>query len=338
MKEVDAQQLTRALTPRKAGNIARAAISYAASRLSRTPKVWNSPVILTVEPSNRCNLRCPQCATGAGKIKRPFENFQLSLFKKVIDELKDELLYLLLFNQGEPYLHPEFIDFVTYAKKANIYVTTSTNGHFFDDEAVVRRTVASGLDTLVISLDGADAATYEKYRNGGNFETVIEGIRAIAAEKRVQRRRTPILLIQFLVMRHNEHQVEEIKKLAADLGANRVLLKTVQVDSAESAAEFLPAESRYRRYILQADRLKMKKKPSAPCRRLWLSAVLNSNGCVSPCCFDKDGAYAFGAVTQDTSFASIWHSDAYNSFRQDILNGKAIDICQNCTEGTKIFF
>ena len=338
MKEVYIQQLLRALTPKKFINAATAGISYSASRLTGRPIVWNKPAILTVEPTNRCNLQCPQCYTGSGKINRQFANLPLATYKKIIDELKDSLIYVILFNQGEPYLHPDFLDFVVYAKSKGLYVTTSTNGHFFESKKNIEGTVSSGLDTLVISLDGTDADTYQQYRNGGSFEKVIEGIRNVVEEKKRQRRSSPKILIQFLVMRHNEHQVKDIKKLAKKLGADRVLLKTMQVDSLEDADQFLPIQEHYRRYIIANNKLKMKRRNNRPCRRLWISTVVNSDGVVVPCCFDKDSSYSFGKTTDSLSFDSIWFSKTYNTFRRKILQKHEIDICKNCTEGTKIFY
>lgn len=338
MKEVDIKLLSRTITPKRAANLASALSSYLLSWLFKKPLLFNKPAILTVEPTNYCNLHCPQCHTGAGKINRPLQHLPLAEFKRIIDELGDSLIYLILFNQGEPYLHPQLIDFIRYAKSKNIYVTTSTNGHFFDRNSLVEGTLDSGLDTLIISLDGADAATYEKYRHGGSFSTVTAGIRALAAEKARRRSSTPRLIVQFLLMRHNEDQVEQIKVLARELGADKVLLKTLQVDSADEAEQFLPQNDQYRRYVLDRQRLRTKRRGDRPCRRLWLSSVVNSDGAVVPCCFDKQGHYSFGDLDGDLPFAGIWRSPAYNEFREHILKKHDIDICKNCTEGTKIFF
>ncbi|MBC7188513.1 MAG: SPASM domain-containing protein, partial [Calditrichaeota bacterium] len=234
------------------------------------------------------------------------------------------------------YLHPEFLDLVEYAKSRRIYVTTSTNGHFFVDPQVVERTVTSGLDTLIVSLDGADSDTYQRYRCGGDFARVTQGIRNVVAARRRLKSQTPLLFVQFLVLRHNEHQVHAICSLAKELGADRVLLKTAQVETPDEAEQFLPRQERYRRYRVDHGRLLTKGKRRLPCRRPWFSTVVNSDGRVSPCCFDKDGRYAVGNIAE-APLRAIWRSPEYNDFRKRILHGEEIDICQNCTEGTRVF-
>lgn len=336
MKEVVAHRLARSLSPRRARNVALAAGSYVASVVSRRVHLWSVPAVLMVEPTNRCNLRCPQCHTGSGRIGRPYARLPLAHFRTLIDELGDRLVYLLLFNQGEPFLHPQLPDFIAYARRRSIYVTTSTNGHFFDNQEVVERTVISGLDTVVVSLDGTDEKTYERYRCGGDFRRVTQGIRNVVAARTRLGSRAPLVFIQFLVMRHNEHQVESMRSLAKGLGADRLLLKTAQVDTYSEAVEFLPRRERFRRYRLEDGRLVVKGNRHLPCRRPWISAVVNSDGRVSPCCFDKDGRYAMGSIAE-APFRAIWRSPQYNDFRQRILNGEQIDICTNCTEGTRVF-
>ncbi|MDZ7391295.1 MAG: radical SAM protein [candidate division KSB1 bacterium] len=336
MKEVALDRLVRALTWRRMHNLALAVSSYATSVATGRPHVWGLPAILMVEPTNRCNLRCPECHTGSGQINRPPARLPLDLFRRLMDEVGEQLVYLLLFNQGEPYLHPDFLGFVRYAKRLGIYVTTSTNGHFFDDPTVVADTVTSGLDTVVVSLDGADRQTYELYRRGGSFDRVTRGVRNLVTTRERLLSSTPRVFVQFLVLRHNEHQLPSIRLLASELGADRLLVKTAQVATAAEAEQFLPRQERYRRYRIQQGHLVPKGTRRLPCRRPWLSAVVNSDGRVSPCCFDKDGRYAMGNVAE-APLAAIWSSAAYNSFRERILNGEEIDICTNCTEGRRVF-
>ena len=95
---------------------------------------------ISLEPTTACNLRCPECPSGLRSFTRPTGRLQETIFKKVIDELHETLLYLIFYFQGEPYLNPAFLDFVEYATSRKIYTITSTNGHFLDDENA-RRTI-----------------------------------------------------------------------------------------------------------------------------------------------------------------------------------------------------
>ena len=94
---------------------------------------------------------------------------QNDFFTKTIDDIHKELLYLIFYFQGEPYLNPDFLKMVKYASDKNIYTATSTNAHYLNDEAA-KKTVESGLDRLIISIDGTTQEVYQQYRVGGNLE------------------------------------------------------------------------------------------------------------------------------------------------------------------------
>ena len=84
-------------------------------------------------------------------------------------------MYLIFYFQGEPYLNPDFLDMVKYASGKKIYTATSTNAHYLND-ANARRTIESGLDRLIISIDGTTQETYQQYRVGGHLNKVLEGL------------------------------------------------------------------------------------------------------------------------------------------------------------------
>jgi MoaA/NifB/PqqE/SkfB family radical SAM enzyme len=128
--------------------------SYILSKITQKPYHWGSPISISFEPTTSCNLRCPECPSGLRSFTRPTGMLPDNLFKKTIDELHQKLLYLIFYFQGEPYLHPRFLDLVKYASAKGIYTATSTNAHFLN-ESNARQTVTSGLDRIIISIDGA---------------------------------------------------------------------------------------------------------------------------------------------------------------------------------------
>jgi MoaA/NifB/PqqE/SkfB family radical SAM enzyme len=134
-----------------------------------------------------------------------------SFFKQTIDELHRDLLYLIFYFQGEPYLNPDFLTMVKYAHDKGIYTATSTNAHYLTDEKA-KQTVESGLDRLIISIDGTTQDVYQQYRVGGKLDKVLEGARNIVKWKKELKSKTPFIFFQFLVVKHNEHQIEEVKK------------------------------------------------------------------------------------------------------------------------------
>ena len=183
---------------------------------------------ISFEPTTSCNLRCPECPSGLRQFTRPTGMLGEDLYKRTIDELHKTLLYLIFYFQGEPYLHPQFLDLVRYATERNIYTATSTNAHYLTD-ANARKTVESGLDRLIISIDGTTQEVYQQYRVGGKLEKVLEGTKNILRWKRELKSRTPHVLFQFLVVKPNEHQIADVKRLARELGVDEVGLKTAQI-------------------------------------------------------------------------------------------------------------
>lgn len=260
-----------------------------------------------------------------------------SLFRGSVDQLSDTLAYLLLYFQGEPYLHPRFLELVRYASNKGIYTATSTNAHYLADDHA-RQTVESGLDRLIISIDGTSQDPYEQYRVGGDLQKVIEGTKRVIAWKNKLNSHTPHLIFQFLVVKPNEHQVAEVKQLADQLGVNQVVFKTAQLYDFENGNPLMPENIKFSRYKKRKDgTYGIKNKLLNHCWKMWHSTVITWDGNVVPCCFDKDARHQLGSL-KDQSFEEVWHNDQYNNFRRSLLkNRQAIDICKNCTEGTKIW-
>ncbi|MBW3544538.1 MAG: SPASM domain-containing protein [Bacteroidetes bacterium] len=334
---LDSLNFARTLTPKKLRNAARVLGSYYYSRATGSAAISGMPLSISFEPTTHCNLRCPECPSGLRSFTRPTGMLQQEVYQKVIDELQDTLLYLLLYFQGEPYLHPQFLELVQYAHQRGIYTATSTNAHYLTD-ARACQTVKSGLSRLIISLDGTTQEVYEQYRVGGKLEKVLEGTRRLLHWRKALRSRTPHVIFQFLVVRPNEHQLEEARQLAKQLGVDEVWFKTAQIYDYEEGSPLIPSLDQYSRYRQGSDgRWHIKNKLLDHCWKMWHSCVVTWDGKIVPCCFDKDAHYRLGD-TQTASFHDIWHSAAYQQFRTQILKGRdQIEMCRNCTEGTKVF-
>ena len=306
--------------------------SYFLSIIFKRNIHWGMPVSASIEATTNCNLQCPECPSGLRQFTRPTGSLDIIGFKKYLDKIEKNLIYLTIYFQGEPYLNKHFFDFVKYAKTKNIYTATSTNGHFLNDENA-RQTIESGLDRLIISLDGTNQETYSSYRKNGNFETVISGIRNIVEWKKKLKSKKPFTILQFLVLKSNESKIDEIKQLAKDLGVDELQIKTAQFYEFENGNSLMPENKEYSRYIKNPEgKYILKNKIKNRCLRMWQSLVITWDGNVVPCCFDKDATYQMGNLN-DTSLKEIWKNKNYNSFRKKILkNRKSIDICCNCSE------
>ncbi|MFN7690232.1 MAG: radical SAM protein, partial [Bacteroidota bacterium] len=166
--------IIKKITPKRFFNGLKLYFSYHISRLSKGANHRGLPMSIAIEPTTACNLRCPECPSGLRSFTRPTGMLQNKTFEKIIDELHQSLIYLIFYFQGEPYLNPSFLEMVSYASKKNIYTATSTNAHYLTDD-VCRKTIESGLNRLIISIDGTTQETYESYRVGGKLDKVIEG-------------------------------------------------------------------------------------------------------------------------------------------------------------------
>ncbi|MEZ4830223.1 MAG: SPASM domain-containing protein [Bacteroidia bacterium] len=332
-----ARLLTQTLTPRKVENFFHIWRSFHYSRIRHQAFHRGNPVKIGIEPTTSCNLRCPECPSGLRSFTRPTGMMNLELHKDIIDQLHRDLVFLLLYFQGEPYLNPRFPDMVAYAREKGIYTATSTNGHYLTPEKA-RITIESGLSEVLISIDGTTQETYQSYRVGGNLEKVKEGVRNLVSARKQAGTLYPFIVIQFLVVRPNEHQIADIQQLGKELGVDQVVFKTAQIYDYENGSELIPTIEKYSRYRQGNDgKFHLKNRLDNQCWKLWHGAEITWDGKVLPCCFDKDGEYIMGDL-REQPFTEIWQNEAYYQFRSQLLRSRReIEMCRNCSEGTKIF-
>ena len=334
----DSINLISKLSFRRIWNGTKVLGSFYVSRLLNKPVQWGYPVSISFEPTTSCNLRCPECPSGLRAFTRPTGMLENSFFQKTIDEIHKELLYLIFYFQGEPYLNPDFLAMVKYASDKNIYTATSTNAHYLTDE-VAKRTVESGLDRLIISIDGTTQEVYQQYRVGGHIDKVIEGATNIMKWKKALNSKTPFVFFQFLVVKPNEHQVADIKRLAKEVGVDEVRFKTAQVYNFETDPNnLIPTIDKFSRYKKKADgSYAAKNKLANRCWKLQHANVITWDGLVVPCCFDKDATHQLGNL-KTQSFKEIWHNNNYKQFRSELKKSRQqIDICSNCSEGVSVW-
>lgn len=311
-------------------NASRIFYSYLFSVITRNSIISGMPVSAGIEISAHCNLMCPECTSGSGSMTRQKGFMEPELFARIVEELEPWLYNINLYFQGEPMLHPRFFDFLE--KSKGIKVTVSTNGHFLSP-ANSEKLARSELDRIIVSIDGMDNETYSLYRQGGDLEQVINGIRNIS--KAIEISKSSLKLeIQFLVNRYNEDQISSVRRFSKE---NKAILrlKSMQIMNEEHIDDWMPANEKFRRYEKTDSGYTIKSTLNNSCFRLWYNPVITWDGKVVPCCFDKNADNVMGDLTK-CSFRTIWNGNLYRSFRSSILSQrKSIEICRNCTSGLK---
>ena len=292
------------------------------------------PVFAQVEPANICNLTCPLCLTASMTHERPEALLPLQTFEKLIDEVGDYLLLMVLWNWGEPFLNPAIYDMIACAKEKNILVHCSTHGNVNFQDENAEKLVDSGLDTLIFGVDGATQETYGRYRVGGNLKRVQENIRRIIRIRGQKNSRTPRLNLRFVVMRHNEHEIPLIKTMAEDLGVDFLSFKTVDLPPLHGDdldEEYAPRDSAYRRYEYEDGSFTRKARPFQ-CMRPWKRVTLDALGEIISCEYDHKDLHSFGSITEENSLMSVWKGQAASEFRKTFNRGwNDYYLCRDCT-------
>jgi radical SAM protein with 4Fe4S-binding SPASM domain len=323
---------------KKFENAAAILSSYFLSRATGKYFVWGKPYTFIIEPSAVCNLRCPQCPVGLQTLIRPQGNMKLEEYRKIIDEIADYTWVLLLYFQGESFINPEILDMINYAYKKKIFTVISTNGTRLANPEFARELARSNLGRIILSVDGATEETYKIYRQSGHFHRVVRGIRQFMEARNQLGKKFPRADLQFIVMRHNEHEMKDIKRLGKGLGVDRVIFKSSQVYDFENAEETLPQNPKYRRYEKTNGTYRLTGSYSGYCKKIWYGSAITWDNTVIPCCFDKDAEFPLGKAGEQP-FEEIWNGDNYHDFRRLVVEKRDnIEMCRNCTEGLKIFF
>lgn len=292
------------------------------------------PPILQLEPANICNLKCLTCATGAGLVKRPRATMPFGMFKDIIDQVRNHVFLLVFWSWGEPFVNPDACRMIRYAKDRGLLVHTSTNGHFFDTKDKARMLVETGLDSLIVAVDGLDQQTYEKYRRGGNLQKVISSIENIVSERKLLGGQQPRITLRFIVMQHNEHQVDRVESFARGLGVDAVSFRSAIVRRSVLSYDktLTPLGADFQRFSHKGENLydNKLKRLNNQCQRPYANLTIFSSGDVVTCENDYNGVLPLGNVT-DQSIQQILNAPASrNFFRVFRKNLDNFPFCQEC--------
>lgn len=290
------------------------------------------PYWLTVDPTNICNLECRFCPTGQKRGSRPSKIMDISLYKSVMDKIGKYLLYVEFCNWGEPLLNKNMAQMIKIAKEyeAQTFLSTNLNVNLTEDSA--EELVKSGLDRMTISLDGASQKTYEIYRKNGNIDLVFKNIKLLAQAKKKLNSKTPHLHWQFLVFKHNEHEIETARQMSELVGVNDIGFTAPFCD-----VNWASTIEEYNNYIVKKEpdnnekKVVFKNADKQLCNWLWDAITINADGSISPCCSVEDKKDDFEDFDCNKDFSEIWNSQNYVQARKYVLNRTKIDFENVCT-------
>ncbi len=296
--------------------------------------LFGYPYWLTVDPTNLCNLECRFCPTGQRRGSRPKEIMPIKKFKSIMNKIGRYLLYVEFCNWGEPLLNKNMSEMISIAKKydAKTFVSTNLNVNMTEKSAL--ELVKSGLDRMTISIDGASQKTYEIYRKNGNIDLVFKNVKMLAEAKRKLNSKTPHLHWQFLVFKHNEHEIEKARKMALESGVN-----DIGFTAPFCAPEWVSTIDEYNNYIVKDGgnndkAVTFKHADERLCNWLWDAITINADGSISPCCSVEDKKDDFEMFSSWKPFFITWNSKKYRQARKHVVQrrDKADDknICTKC--------
>lgn len=289
-----------------------------------------------IEITNLCNLSCPLCPTGQKMITYGQGMMAFDNFKKLVDECAPYMEHIDLYNFGEPLLHPHFARFVGYAKEKGVgTVQVSSNGNIDLTPEKALRLIESGLDNLIVACDGTDQESYEKYRVGGKLEKLTLFVKTLAQAKTEAGSVTPQITMRFIPMKHNEHQVEEMEKLAMSWGVDKFIpyaLSLYYGRDKGSFDKFHPDNPKYATFKMVEENGKLIAKALSvqKCRMAWETLSVTWDGRAIPCCSDFDATVNFGNVFTSGARA-VWNGIKTRQFRRQFIKDKnRIPLCRDC--------
>ena len=323
------------LTPRKAANLCLAGTEYLAKR--EVLRAW--PVIVKIDISPLCNLRCTVCVHAVPHQisyleKQRFhadQKMSVAQFRRIIDEIKGKATAVGLHYLGDPLIHPDLDEMCSIARQADLNDHGGTNFSFPWTDERIRRHAESGVTHLTVCVDGLSQEKYGRTRVGGRIALVLSNLERLCRYKKERRLRYPWVEVQYLVFEHNRDEMQPALELFKRLDVDQVCFK----------------EGSQRNWASLVPRVQGPMSPGwRPfCEWPYFFMVVKYNGDVIPCCLRRlgeqysatDNPRVLGNVFQ-TTLQEVWNSPAYRQIRrmcanppqQEAVPGTSNGFCHGC--------
>jgi hypothetical protein len=277
-----------------------------------------------MDASSHCQLACPVCPTATG-LTRPVlgaGHLKVADFERLLAD-NPEIREVELSNYGEMFLNPQLPDLLACAYERQVVVSGSNGVNLnFASEAALDAVVKYRVRALTCSIDGATQETYSRYRVNGRLDRVLEHVDRIRELRRLGRSAFPLLDWQFVVMGHNEHEIERARAMALARGMQFL-------PRLSWSAEHSPIVNRdlvrIQTGLGAATREEFRKKQGVSytrslCRQLWQAPVINWDGTMLGCCVNYWGDFGGNVFTGGLS-AALRHPKM--EYARQMLQGKA---------------
>lgn len=289
--------------------------------------LFGKPFSLVLDTSSLCNLECVWCPTGQRRNSRTQCIMPYDKVIKIFKTLGPYLKKVMLCNWGEPFLNKDLIKEIKFIQKNydfQLILSSNLNIKFTEKQAT--DLVMSGLDVLICSIDGATQRTYEIYRKNGNLETALENLKLLTKIKKENNIKTLKIVWQYLVFKHNEHELEQAKQIAKEIG-----IENINFMKPWCPEDWISTLPEYSNYIINEKEKKEYRNITKHCYCLWTTIVINANGSVSPCCSVEDEKDDFGNFF-DQSVFKLWNNKNYQAARKFNITRKQSNVVNICTK------
>jgi MoaA/NifB/PqqE/SkfB family radical SAM enzyme len=279
------------------------------------------PASVRLAASTICQLKCPGCRNTQGVTQEKIGSGFLSAanFRIFVDQ-NPQVVHIELSGFGEMFLNPDLLEIIAYAYSRDV-VLTAVNGVNLNtvDEQVLEGMVKYKFFALSCSMDGACQETYGAYRQGGNFERVIENIKLINIYKKKYQSFFPLLMWQFIVFGHNEQDIPAARKMAKDLGMYFFIKRNERVNYSPVKDKEGISREMNKCAISREFYRNNKKGFGRVCGQIWNNLQINWDGRVLGCCKNQSGDFG-NAFNQ--GFSTVFYGEGLEYARR-MLMGKA---------------
>jgi MoaA/NifB/PqqE/SkfB family radical SAM enzyme len=320
------------------------------------------PRNIFIEVTNHCNLLCETCPRTFNTYEEP-KTLAWADFLRVVEQFPD-MERAVLHGIGEPLLNKDLPRMIAHLKSLGVTVLFNTNATLLHEEWS-RKLIASGLDELRVSIDGADPKTYALIRGAPLLHKLVANLTRFSQIQRELRAETPRVSLWMTGMKENISELPQVVRLAARMGVPEVYLQRLTYYAGEADAPgmmkadhavFAAFDRQADELIAESERLADElgvtlraagatnpsrsvrgqggARPWTACVRPWTTAYITANGNALPCCISPFATSDYASLQLgnlfERPFDELWNDQPYQEWRERLLSEAPPRACAGC--------